>query len=63
MGFKAWTLLFADGGPRPVLRAAPPFDREATRALVERLHPGRRIEEIGDGDLAAASSPEGGEVA
>ncbi|GAA4569375.1 DUF6928 family protein [Planotetraspora kaengkrachanensis] len=62
MGAKAWMLLYVEGDPRPILRAAPTLDREATRTLVRRLHPGRRISEIGDGTLLLQSSPEDGQV-
>ncbi|MFI7617301.1 DUF6928 family protein [Nonomuraea terrae] len=55
-------LVYAEGDPRPILAAAPPLDREATGALVRRLHPGRRISETGDGTLLHQSAPEEGRV-
>ncbi|WP_101831065.1 DUF6928 family protein [Frankia canadensis] len=61
MGAKDSMLFYADGGDvRQILRSAPAIDRDATQALVERLHPGRRVVEIGDGTLLDhAYPPEG----
>jgi hypothetical protein len=57
MGAKDWMLLYAEDQVRPVLRSAPRLDREATRALVARLYPAHRIEEIDDGTLLDDANP------
>jgi hypothetical protein len=59
MGAKDCILMYADGEIRPVLQAAPPPDREATRALVERLHPGHDVVPLGDRDLMEAYPDDG----
>ena len=59
MGAKDWMLFYADGDIRSVLRAAPPLDRPATQALVERLYPSQRLSQTGDGCLDAANPPDG----
>ncbi|MCO5995309.1 DUF6928 family protein [Actinoallomurus rhizosphaericola] len=62
MGAKDWMLMYADRDIRPVLRSAPPIDRDATVALVERLHPGRRVSCMGDGTLFEHANPPGHHV-
>jgi hypothetical protein len=62
MGAKDWMLFYADDDPRETLRAAPPIDRDATRTLVERLHPRRDIVEIDDGSLFDNPNPPDGSV-
>lgn len=59
MGARNAILMYVDAGTdvRAVLQAAPPPDREATRSLVERLYPSRRVVPIGDGDLEQNSHP------
>ena len=59
MGAKDWMMFYADGDIRPILQAAPPVNRTATRALVERLHPQRRLLETEDGCLDVANPPDG----
>ena len=59
MGAKDWMLLYAAGDVRSILKAAPPLDRQATQALVERLYPSQRLSETGDGCLDAANPPDG----
>lgn len=62
MGAKDWILFYADGDVRSALRSGPAIDRTATRALVERLHPGRRITDLADGTLLEEPNPPEGEV-
>src|ERR1700722_15332571 len=50
-------LLYAEGEIRPVLQAAPPVDRAAARALVERLYPAHRIAQVEDGTLFEQANP------
>lgn len=57
MGAKDWMLFYATGEIRPILRAAPPIDRDATTALVRRLYPRRRVDPIEDGCLARDTNP------
>ena len=52
-------LLYAEGDVRPILQAAPPFNRGATEALVARLFPGRELRPLGDGSLYDACPPDG----
>jgi hypothetical protein len=58
VGAKDWMVVYADGDVRPVLQAAPPIDRDETRALVRRLYPSRRVVEIEDGSLFEANPPQ-----
>lgn len=58
MGAKDWMVLYADGDIRPILQAAPPLDRVATRALVDRLYPAAQLTQIEDGCLDSANPPE-----
>lgn len=62
MGAKDWMLLYADGEIAPILQSAPALDRDATRALVRRLYPGRRMTEIADGTLLEQANPDGDRV-
>ncbi|MEU7870806.1 hypothetical protein [Dactylosporangium sp. NPDC049140] len=62
MGAKDWMLFYAEGDVRPVLQAAPPLDRAATRSFVERLYPGHRLTEVEDGTLARNTNPADGYV-
>ena len=57
MGAKDWMLLYAEDEIRPILQAAPPIDRDATRQLVQRLYPKHQLEEIGDGTLFEQANP------
>jgi hypothetical protein len=57
VGAKDWMLLYAEGEIRPVLQAAPPVDRAAARALVERLYPAHRIAQVEDGTLFEQANP------
>src|SRR6185369_6356939 len=51
VGAKDWMLFYADGDVRPILQSNPEIDRDATRALVQRLYPGRRLVGLDDGNL------------
>jgi hypothetical protein len=62
MGAKDWILLYAEENVAEVLRSHPQPDRVATRALIERLHPGARLTEIADGTLAESANPRDGFV-
>jgi hypothetical protein len=50
-------VLYAESAVRPVLQSAPELDRDATRALVARLYPGRRLTETADGTLFEDANP------
>jgi hypothetical protein len=58
VGAKDWMVVYADGDVRPILQAAPPIDRDETRALVRRLYPSRRVVETEDGTLFLANPPQ-----
>lgn len=58
MGAKTWMLVIADGDARAALEAQPALDRDATRALAERLFPGETLELIGEGDLSYTNPPD-----
>ena len=62
MGAKDWMIMYAEGDVAGVLRNPPALDRDATRALVERLHPGARLTPIADGSLESTPNPPDGEV-
>jgi hypothetical protein len=62
MGAKAWMLVYADRPVPDVLREHPAVDRQATRALVARLHPGATLTPIDDGTLMENSNPPDGVV-
>jgi hypothetical protein len=57
MGAKDWMVLYAQGEIRPILQSTPEIDRDATRALMGRLYPGRRLTEIADGTLFEHANP------
>ncbi|WP_410785633.1 DUF6928 family protein [Kribbella sp. C-35] len=57
MGAKDWMVLYAETDVAGVLRAHPRPDRDATRAVVERLHPGARLTPIEDGNLDDNANP------
>jgi hypothetical protein len=59
MGAKDWMVFYADGEVRPILQAAPPLDRAATRALVDRLYPSHDVVEIADASLDMSNPPNG----
>ncbi|MFD9703179.1 DUF6928 family protein [Lentzea sp. NPDC059081] len=59
MGAKDWMLFYASDDVSKVLRASPQIDREATKALVERLYPSSDLRPIADGSLDSANPPEG----
>ena len=59
MGAKDWMVVYAEGEVRPVLQAGPALDREATLALVQRLHPGQAVTALGDCSLAQGNPPDG----
>jgi hypothetical protein len=62
MGAKTSMLLFGTGDVSDALRARPTLDRDATRALVARLHPHHRITEVEDGTLLEDVNPPDGRV-
>jgi Family of unknown function (DUF6928) len=62
MGAKTWMLVYAAGDVSKALRAAPALDRDATRALVARLHPRHRLTELADGTLLENANPDDGQV-
>ncbi|WP_238013217.1 hypothetical protein KZZ52_28250 [Dactylosporangium sp. AC04546] len=51
MGAKKGILAIADGDPIPILRQRPAVDPGRAREMVDRLHPGFRIEPDGESDL------------
>ncbi|WUJ72697.1 hypothetical protein OG809_05375 [Kribbella soli] len=62
MGAKDWMIMYAETDIADVLRQHPQPDRDATRAFVERLHPGASVIPFEDGTLAEQSNPEDGTV-
>ncbi|WP_377154808.1 DUF6928 family protein [Roseateles sp. UC29_93] len=58
MGAKTWMLVISDGDARAALEGQPALDRDATRALAERLFPGESLELIGEGDLSYTDPPD-----
>jgi hypothetical protein len=62
MGAKDWIVMYAETEVAGVLRSRPQLDRELTRALVERLHPGAHLTPIEDGSLDATPNPPDGEI-
>lgn len=62
MGAKCWMVVHADGSVVEGLRRGDELDHEATEALVARLHPGKRLSELGLGDLLENPDPPEGEV-
>lgn len=59
MGAKDWMLFYASDDVSKVLRSSPKIDREATRALIERLYPAHDIRPIADGNLFTTNPPKG----
>src|SRR5687768_3814123 len=57
VGATTAVVMYADTNPVDVLRACPPLDRAATRALVDRLFPGGAVDEVGDALLVDAVNP------
>jgi hypothetical protein len=62
VGAKTWMLVYAAGDVAGALRARPTLDRDATRALMARLHPQHQITEVGDGTLLEDVNPPDGRV-
>ncbi|NIK56640.1 DUF6928 family protein [Kribbella shirazensis] len=62
MGAKTWMLMYADGDIASVLRSHPQPDRDASRAVLERLHPEARLSPLEDGNLAEDANPRDGKV-
>ncbi|MFS8099838.1 hypothetical protein LFM09_22180 [Lentzea alba] len=62
MGANDWMLVYASTDVSTVLRTCPEIDREATRALIERLYPSHDIHPITDGTLRDSAAPPDGEV-
>ena len=53
MGAKTSMLVYSTGHPKQRLQSYPALDREATAALVRRLYPSARLQELEDGDLSS----------
>jgi hypothetical protein len=62
MGAKTWMLVYGAGDVGQALRDSPTLDRDATRALVARLHPRHQITELEDGTLLENANPAEGRV-
>src|SRR5258707_10165975 len=62
VGAKDWMVVYAAGDVREALKARPTLDRDATRALVARLHPRHQITELEDGSLLEHANPPDGHV-
>ncbi|WP_350281067.1 hypothetical protein [Kribbella sp. HUAS MG21] len=62
MGAKTWMLLYADGDVASVLRSHPQPNRDASREVLGRLHPGARLTPVEDGNLLDHPNPRDGEV-
>ncbi|MFC9894256.1 DUF6928 family protein [Nocardia sp. NPDC127579] len=58
MGARTSILVHADTDPIPVLRSGPAPDRDAARAAVEQLFPGRAIEVVDDAPLHEIGIPD-----
>jgi hypothetical protein len=54
--------VYAERDVRKALSGRPALDRDATRALIARLHPRHEIEEIADGTLLEQANPPDGKV-
>ncbi|MEU4191133.1 hypothetical protein AB0E69_04485 [Kribbella sp. NPDC026611] len=61
MGAKDWMLLYADTDAAAVLRSRPEPDRDATHALVDRLHPATTLTPLSEQSLEAKANPPDGE--
>jgi hypothetical protein len=59
MGAKDWMVMYADTDTdiAAVLRTNPRPDRDATHAVVERLHPGAQLTVVEDGNLDENANP------
>src|SRR5262249_43550851 len=62
MGAKTWMLVYGTGNVADALRARPTLDREATRALVTRLHPRHEVAELEGATLLEGMNPPNGRV-
>ncbi len=58
MSAKDWMRLYADGETLPILHPSLPSTGDATRALVRRLYPARRMTETADGTLLEQANPD-----
>jgi hypothetical protein len=58
MGAKTWMLAYSDGNAAEILRTNPQLDQAATTALVKKLFPSERLQQIGAGDLAFTNPPD-----
>jgi len=58
MGAKTAMLVYSTGNPKQQLQHYPALDRAATLALVRRLYPSARLEQLEDGDLGSAYPPD-----
>ncbi|MET9230954.1 hypothetical protein [Lentzea sp. NPDC003310] len=59
MGAKDWMLFYASDDVSKVLRSSPQIDREATKALVERLYPSHDLTPGEDVTLYDGNPPQG----
>jgi hypothetical protein len=57
MGAKTWMIVYAEADAATALSGAPVLDRAASRALAEKLFPGKRLKEIADGCLGYTNPP------
>ena len=58
MGAKTWMLVHSDSPPKPLLRANPSLDREASTALARRLFPSEKLKPLPDGTLSFTNPPD-----
>jgi hypothetical protein len=58
VGAKDWILAYCETDPRVVLRENPYLDHAAALAAAERLHPGRTLTAVADGNVGENSNPD-----
>lgn len=61
MGMRNWMLVHGKGDLKALLKSGPVLDRDATTALLKRLFPSERLQQLEDADLYSAC-PSKGEI-
>lgn len=57
MGMRTWMLVHGKGDLKALLKNGPVLDRDATTALLKRLFPSERLQQLEDGDLCSPCPP------
>ncbi len=57
MGAKTWMLVLAESDARKALSRMPELNRDATLVLANKLFPGEKLEQLGDGNLSFTCPP------